>query len=200
MSVTRTDARKALKLPTKTWVNLAKREDNSKNVATVVLGIFAIAVLSFCVAKFGVIDQLARQQEAESAYNAVHAQYTAMQASVSQYPEIEQEYRTYSRSWMQKEDSAMFVRVDRMDVLDLIETQLMPNGTVNTVYVQGDIMTVTMSGMNLTGISDMFRSLQQQSIVESASLNIASTTQDEPEEDELDFSITIVLKSEEETQ
>lgn len=200
MSVTRTDARKALKLPTKTWVNLAKREDNSKNVATVVLGIFAIAVLSFCVAKFGVIDQLARQQEAESAYNAVHAQYTAMQASVSQYPEIEQEYRTYSRSWMQKEDSAMFVRVDRMDVLDLIETQLMPNGTVNTVYVQGDIMTVTMSGMNLTGISDMFRSLQQQSIVESASLNIASTTQDTPEEDELDFSITIVLKSEEETQ
>lgn len=200
MSVTRTDARRALKLPTKTWVNLAKREDNSKNVATVAIGIVAIAVLSFCVAKFGVIDQLARQQEAESAYNAVHAQYTAMQASISQYPEVEQEYRTYSRSWMQKEDSSMFVRVDRMDVLDLIETELMPNGTVNTVYVQGDVITVTMSGMNLTGISDMFRSLQKQSIVESASLNIASTAQNTPEEDELDFSITIVLKSGEETQ
>lgn len=200
MSMTRTEARKALKLPTKTWVNLAKREDNSKNVATVVLGIFAIAVLSFCVAKFGVIDPLARQQEAESAYNAVHAQYTAMQDSIAQYAEVEQEYRTYSRSWMQKEDSSMFVRVDRMEVLDLIEAELMPNGTVNTVYVQGDTMTVTMSGMNLTGISDMFRSLQQQSIVESASLNIASTTQDTPEEDELDFSITIVLKSGEEAQ
>ncbi len=200
MDITRTEARKALKLPTKTWVNLAKREDNSKNVATILIGAAVIAVACFCVAKFGVIDPLARQQEAQSAYNAVHAQYIAMQDVIAQYPAVEQEYRTYSRSWMQKEDSAMFVRVDRMQVLDLLESQLMPNGTLNTVLVQGDTMTVTMSGMNLSGISSMFRALQQQSIVESASLNIASTTQDTPEDDALDFSITIVLKNGEEAE
>lgn len=192
------ESKKALRLPTKKSVNLARRESNSKNLVTVAVGLVLIALISAGVAKFGVIDPLARLSEAESAYGAVHTQYVQMQDAIGDYAAIEHEYRTYSRNWMQSEKSDLFVSVDRADVLDLLETQLMPNGTVKTVTVKGNTVVVTMSGMNLTQISEMFGALQEQSIVATASLTIASTMEDTPE-DELDFSITIILQNEEET-
>lgn len=192
------DSGKTLRLPTKKSINLAKRESNSKNLATAAVGLVLIALISAGVAKFGVIDPLARLSEAESNYAAVHAQYVQLQNAIGEYPSVEHEYRTYSRSWMQSEKSDLFVSVDRADVLDLLETQLMPYGTVKTVTVKASTVVVTMSGMNLTQISEMFGALQQQSIVATASLTIASTMDDTPE-DELDFSITIVLQNGEET-
>lgn len=106
-------AKKPVKYPTKRTVNLAKRESHSQSVMTLSIGTAVIIVLVVLVVKFGVLDQLARQSAAESAYNTVHAQYTEMQSAVEKYPEVEEEYRTYSRKWMQQEGSGAFVSVDR---------------------------------------------------------------------------------------
>lgn len=192
-------ARKTIKYPVKTTINLAQRESRSQNVATLAIGIALIAVLSFCVAKFGVIDQLARQREAEQAYNTVHAQYVQMQQAIENYPAVEQEYRTYSRSWMQQDATGSFVSVERVDVLDLLEQYLMPYGTVNSVAMQKDTVVVSMSGMNLEQISAMFERLQKQPIVAGASLNLASTAQNAQASD-LDFSVTITLQPEKEAE
>ena len=89
-------AKKPVKYPTKRTVNLAKRESHSQSVMTLSIGTAVIIVLVVLVVKFGVLDQLARQSAAESAYNTVHAQYTEMQSAVEKYPEVEEEYRTYS--------------------------------------------------------------------------------------------------------
>ena len=72
-------ASNAMKLPTKTRINLAKRESRKKDMITLGVGIVLIAGLSAAVAKFAVIDQLDRLSQAEGAYNAVHVQYVAMQ-------------------------------------------------------------------------------------------------------------------------
>ena len=193
-----TEARKAVRCPTKRSVNLAKRESRSRNIVTLVCGIALIAVLAAAVAKFGVIDQLARQREAENAYNATHAQYLEMQQAIENYPAVEQEYHTYSRKWMQDDTSGMFVSVDRIDVLALLEDHLLPYGKVKNLIVQAETMVVSMSGMNLEQISTMFAKLQEQPIVSSAVLNIAATADKSSDASDLDFSITIVLQSAEE--
>ena len=193
-----TDARKAVRCPTKRSVNLAKRESRSRNIVTLVCGIALIAVLAAAVAKFGVIDQLARQREAENVYNATHAQYLEMQQAIENYPAVEQEYRTYSRKWMQDDTSGMFVSVDRIDVLALLEDHLLPYGKVKNLIVQAETMVVSMSGMNLEQISTMFAKLQEQPIVSSAVLNIAATADKSSDASDLDFSITIILQSAEE--
>ena len=190
--------RKSVKYPVKTTINLAKRESHSRDIITLTCGIALIAVLAVIVAKFGVIDQLARQQEAENLYNTTHAQYLEMQQAIADYPAVEQEYRTYSRKWMQDASSGLFVTVDRVDVLALLEDHLMPYGEVQNMIVQGETMVVSMSGMNLEQISSMFIKLQKQPIVESAVLNIASTVDKSAEASDLDFSITIILKPAEE--
>ena len=175
-------AKKPVKYPTKRTVNLAKRESHSQSVMTLSIGTAVIIVLVVLVVKFGVLDQLARQSAAESAYNTVHAQYTEMQSAVEKYPEVEEEYRTYSRKWMQQEDSGAFVSVDRQEVLDLMENYLQPYGTIKAVTISDDVMIV----------SALFEILQQQPIVMAADLSIASTEKTAGED--LDFSVTITLQ------
>lgn len=184
---------KASKYPTKRTVNLAQRESHSRSTLTLTLGLVLIVVLSFCVANFGVLRQLDRQRAAESAYNTVHSQYTQMQQALADYDNVELQYRTYSRTWMQEEGSPFYIPVDRLEVLDLLEGYLMPYGTVKTVLVEDDVAIITMSGMDLEQISAMFQRVQQQPIVKSASLTIAATPR-LSRTDLLDFSVTITLQ------
>ena len=122
------------------------------------------------------------------------SQYTAMQAALSDYDEVELQYRTWSRNWMHDESSPVYVPVDRLDVLDLAEEYLMPYGTVNSLVVDGDVMIVTMSGMDLEQISAMFQRLQLQPIVRSATLTLAATPQASAS-GVVDFSVTVTLQS-----
>lgn len=191
-------ASNAMKLPTKTRINLAKRESRKKDMITLGVGIVLIAGLSAAVAKFAVIDQLDRLSQAEGAYNAVHVQYVAMQQAVADYPNVEERYRTYSRSWMLSGDTNGLARVDRADVLDLVEARLLPYGRINTLSLRDSVMVVSMSGMNLSQISAMFKRLQTEKIVASASLNMASTEEKDDPNALLDFTITIALQPEQE--
>lgn len=191
-------ASNAVKLPTKTRINLAKRESRKKDMITLGVGIVLIAGLSAAVAKFAVIDQLDRLSQAEGAYNAVHVQYVAMQQAVADYPNVEERYRTYSRSWMLSGDTNGLTRVDRADVLDLVEARLLPYGRINTLSLRDSVMVVSMSGMNLSQISAMFERLQTEKIVASASLNMASTEEKDDPNALLDFTITIALQPEQE--
>ena len=191
-------ASNAMKLPTKTRINLAKRESRKKDMITLGVGIVLIAGLSAAVAKFAVIDQLDRLSQAEGAYNAVHVQYVAMQQAVADYPNVEERYRTYSRSWMLSGDTNGLARVDRADVLALVEARLLPDGRINTLSLRDSVMVVSMSGMNLSQISAMFERLQTEKIVASASLNMASTEEKDDPNALLDFTITIALQPEQE--
>lgn len=191
-------ASNAMKLPTKTRINLAKRESRKKDMITLGVGIVLIAGLSAAVAKLAVIDQLDRLSQAEGAYNAVHVQYVAMQQAIADYPNVEERYRTYSRSWMLSGDTNGLARVDRADVLDLVEARLLPYGRINTLSLRDSVMVVSMSGMNLSQISAMFERLQTEKIVASASLNMASTEEKDDPNALLDFTITIALQPEQE--
>ena len=191
-------ASNAVKLPTKTRINLAKRESRKKDMITLGVGIVLIAGLSAAVAKFAVIDQLERLSQAEGAYNAVHVQYVAMQQAVADYPNVEERYRTYSRSWMLSGDTNGLAQVDRAEVLDLVEARLLPYGRIDTLSLRDSVMVVSMSGMNLSQISAMFERLQTEKIVASASLNMASTEEKDDPNALLDFTITIALQPEQE--
>lgn len=187
-------AAKAPKLPTKTYINLAQKESQKKNIVTIAAGGAIILAMSLAVAKFGVIDQYARLDAAEAAYNQVHQQYEITQQAVEDYPNVEKRYRTYSRKWMEDSENDGLVTVDRTLVLDMMEGYLRSQGTVNSVSIKDTVMVVNMSGMNLRDISAMLGKVEQQPIVAAATLNLASTeTKDDPDAI-LDFTLTIALQ------
>ena len=45
-----------------------------------------------------------------------------VQQALADYDNVELQYRTYSRTWMQEEDSPFYIPVDRLEVLDLLDT------------------------------------------------------------------------------
>ena len=171
------------------------REQKGNPRLTLLVGCLAIAILAGCVAKFGVIDQYRRLDAAQAAYASVHTEYTQMQELLKGYDRLLMEYRTYSMDWMTgSEDSKKnYVAVDRQDVLDLVESEMMPRGTVKSVTVRDDSLVVTMGGMTLDQISAMFADIELSPIVQSVELNIAETEKDQPSSI-LSFSVNIVLQ------
>ena len=183
-----------VKCPVKRTVNLARRESRAGSALTLALGALAIAALCFCVTKFGVLDQLERQRQAEAAYQSVHAQLVMLQNALADYPEVQKEYRTYSRKWLYEDTTGSFVRVERVDALELLEDYLAPYGEVRAVRMKEDTMTVSMSGMSLEEISSMLTRLQARPLVAAASLNLAEARQSAQTE-KLDFTLTVTLQN-----
>lgn len=171
-------ARKPVKCPQKVGINLNMHERRTGKVLTLVLGLAFIAVLAGAAAKFGVLDQYRRLADAQGEYARVHQQYEAVQAKLADYDAVLAEYRTYSRDWMTDGGKDSYTLVDRQAVLDLVEREMMPRGTLTALQVQGDEMRVSMSGMTLDRISEMFDALEASSIVKSVELNIAETEKD----------------------
>ena len=196
----KTDAAHAVRrlgrYPHKVGINLNMREKRTGTVLTLVIGCAAIVLLAGLAAKFGVIDQYRRLSQAEEAYAQVHRQYETVQEELSDYDKVLNEYRSYSMDWTGEDDTGLFSNVSRQDVLDLIETEMMPNGTVNSIQVLGNSVLVNMSGMTLARISEMFRVIEQNPIVDRVELNVAETDKDRTDL-LLDFSLSIALKTEE---
>lgn len=186
---------KQTKYPTKTTINMAACGRTEAAGKTLVIGMAVIAVLVLLVVKFCVFDQYARLSRAEADYNSVYQKNQELADRVSDYDEVMLEYRAYSMSFISDKNDENFVRVDRKEVLDLIETVMMKRGQVLSIEIYENTAKVSMKGMNLEEISEMIRSLKNSPVVSEAQLNIAKTDENKPAS-VLSFSVTIYLQQE----
>lgn len=153
----------------KVGINLARREYDKKNAAIFAAGLVVIAAMCMAIGKFGVIDQYSRLSRAEAEYNRVHEQNISLSQKITEYAKVQLEYRTYSTEWM---DNSY---VDRKDILDMIEAELLPCGNVGNIIINGDTAMITISGMTLEEVSAMVVAVKNQPIVSAVSLNTAQT-------------------------
>ena len=77
--------RKMIKCPSKTGINMNKREKRTGEMLTLVIGLAVILLMAGLVARFGVMEQYRRLSEAQSAYGKVHSQLTACQEQLTDY-------------------------------------------------------------------------------------------------------------------
>ena len=118
-------ARKMIKCPQKTGINLNLQEDRQRDRRTLLIGILAIAALVTVVVNFGVLQQYRRLDKAQAAYDRVHTQYVSAQEALSDYDRVLLEYRTYSMDWMTAAGSEDIpAAVDRQAALDLLEQEV----------------------------------------------------------------------------
>lgn len=187
--------------PRKTGINMNMKERRTREAATLAIGGAAIVILAAVTAKFGVIDQFQRLSAAQGEYESVHRQYTEVETALEDYDRVLSEYRTYSTDWMnstedsESENAALYAAVDRQKVLDLVEHDMMSQGTVNSVTVKDNMAVVEMSGMSLDQISRMFQTIGESPIVANVELNMAETEKEHPASI-LNFSLNIELTGE----
>ena len=190
-------ARKMIKCPQKSGINLNIQEDRSRSRRTLLIGILAIAALVAVVVNFGVLAQYRRLDRAQSAYNEVHRQYVQSQEALADYDRVLVEYRTYSMDWMSTGDGDIAAAADRQAALDLLEQEMLPYGSLTAIQITQNTMNVDMSGMTLTQISQMFSRLRLSPIVDSVSLSVASTEEGNAAAI-MDFTVHIALRRTEE--
>lgn len=189
-------ARKMIKCPQKMGINLNIQEDRSRNRMTLLIGILAILALVAVVVNFGVLEQYRRLDRAQAAYNQVHSQYVKAQEDLADYDRVLVEYRTYSMDWMSNGDGEIAITADRQEALDLLEQEMLTSGSLNAIQITQNTMNVDMSGMTLTQISDMFARLRLSPIVDSVTLNVATT--EEGSSSLMDFTVCVTLRQPEE--
>ena len=176
-------ARKMIKCPQKTGINLNLQEDRQRDRRTLLIGILAIAALVTVVVNFGVLQQYRRLDKAQAAYDRVHTQYVSAQEALSDYDRVLLEYRTYSMDWMTAAGSE--------------EQEMLSHGSLTALQITQNTMNVDMSGMTLDQISAMFARLRLSPIVDSVSLSVASTEAGKAATI-MDFTVRIELRQPEE--
>lgn len=191
-------ARKMIKCPQKTGINLNLQEDRQRDRRTLLIGILAIAALVTVVVNFGVLQQYRRLDKAQAAYDRVHTQYVSAQEALSDYDRVLLEYRTYSMDWMTAAGSEDIpAAVDRQAALDLLEQEMLSHGSLTALQITQNTMNVDMSGMTLDQIFAMFARLRLSPIVDSVSLSVASTEEGKAATI-MDFTVRIELRQPEE--
>lgn len=191
-------ARKMIKCPQKTGINLNLQEDRQRDRRTLLIGILAIAALVTVVVNFGVLQQYRRLDKAQTAYDRVHTQYVSAQEALADYDRVLLEYRTYSMDWMTAAGSEDIpAAVDRQAALDLLEQEMLSHGSLTALQITQNTMNVDMSGMTLDQISAMFARLRLSPIVDSVSLSVASTEAGKAATI-MDFTVRIELRQPEE--
>ena len=191
-------ARKMIKCPQKTGINLNLQEDRQRDRRTLLIGILAIAALVTVVVNFGVLQQYRRLDKAQAAYDRVHTQYVSAQEALSDYDRVLLEYRTYSMDWMTAAGSEDIpAAVDRQAALDLLEQEMLSHGSLTALQITQNTTNVDMSGMTLDQISAMFARLRLSPIVDSVSLSVASTEEGKAATI-MDFTVRIELRQPEE--
>ena len=191
-------ARKMIKCPQKTGINLNLQEDRQRDRRTLLIGILAIAALVTVVVNFGVLQQYRRLDKAQAAYDRVHTQYVSAQEDLSDYDRVLLEYRTYSMDWMTAAGSE-----DIPAAVDLWHFYVPPghnklsHGSLTALQITQNTMNVDMSGMTLDQISAMFARLRLSPIVDSVSLSVASTEEGKAATI-MDFTVRIELRQPEE--
>ena len=211
-------ARKMIKCPQKTGINLNLQEDRQRDRRTLLIGILAIAaaMLGADVQTIVDIDENCLKTAHENAEKnhveigrglcgdalrdpkRVHTQYVSAQEALADYDRVLLEYRTYSMDWMTAAGSEDIpAAVDRQAALDLLEQEMLSHGSLTALQITQNTMNVDMSGMTLDQISAMFARLRLSPIVDSVSLSVASTEEGKAATI-MDFTVRIELRQPEE--
>ena len=178
--------------PTKKTMNFVRHESavNLKKLIPIVL---VILVVLGIFAKFGILDQLNKKTMALNELGDKQMQLEAANMKLQQLAELEEQYNRYSFGLMDEKERAM---VDRNDVLTLFENQVKNVAIVKNFAVNDNVLTTNISGITLDQASRIVQNLEQNPLVESATV-YSATAQDG---EQAEVSMSVILKQEQEEE
>lgn len=172
------DIKKALKkkkavLPSKKGINLVPpKKDKKGSLLKVLAGIVGVAAVA-AACYFGVYKPMNALSAAQAEYDAVHTTYLETTAAVGDYDAVLKEYHAYSLDWMQNENAYRYVSVPRETIMEMVDEKIAPCGTLNTLQISANTLTVRMSDMNLDDITQMLSRIEEEPFVSYAFLQQA---------------------------
>ena len=160
------------RMPNKTSINFATIGVKRTRWWLVVLAAILIAAAAFAIGKFLVYDRLMEVYAAETEATRAHTELQECYGRIASYGELNDLYAHYTYSGMTKEELA---RVDRVDVLELLENVIFPRTEVFDWTLRGNTLTLKIEGKTLQEINETVQQLLAQDIVDYCEVNTAAT-------------------------
>ena len=182
--------KKAVQMPSKKTMNFARRQSNF-NPKKVIPIILVIVILAAVLVKFGVMDPLDKKSAAYADLSYKQVQLAALNAQLTGYEALEQEYGRYSYGWMNETEISL---VSRIEALNLVEKQIANKATIKDMAINNNVLTLNIYGITLKEASDMVAKLEQNALVESAA--VYNATAEAAEEAEIFMSIILTKEAE----
>ena len=155
--------------PTKTSMNLFYKPDRTTKPATVALYTLFVLTCLLGLSKLLVYDLWVENREAQRALASVQDQLNSTMIQLSDYNEVRERYSRYSAT---DEERAL---IDRIQVLDLLDTAAGSTARLDSVSISGDAAQVQLSGVTLAQTAEIVRALESSPMVAGTVVNTAAT-------------------------
>lgn len=156
--------------PEKTTINLYYKEDRTTGASTFSLyAIFAVLVLGV-LAKIFFFDVMTESKNLAKKVESYQATLDNYMESLKDYDTVNTEYNKYSASYLTEEERFQ----DRLEVLDMLEDTIFAGSSVESISISGDIISVSITDVDLEKTSVLAKKLEDYDMVDSVSVNTAS--------------------------
>lgn len=142
--------------PSKTYINLVSNEQAEQDKKAIGWFLVFLVFLGFFV-KFGVYDQLDKLNQAEAEYNLMQSQLAQAQAANADYADIKAQYDKVTDWYMTEEEK---MELDKNNVFDMLEEDLMPYVELQSAAISGSTITVQTGVTDLDTVSTFLSKLQ----------------------------------------
>lgn len=157
---------KAMKVPSKKTMNFCHHQ-SSFSVKRMIPLILVLVLLSAAFVKVGILDQIAKKVAMYEELSAKQMQLSTIQASLSGYNEVADQYGRYSYGWLNENEINL---VSRMDILKMVEDMIAPNCGIEDMAMNGNVLTMNIHGLTLHQASDLVIALEGHPLVDSATV------------------------------
>lgn len=169
------------KLPVKKSINMAAVGQKKTRVSTALLALILIIVAAAAIAKFAVMDRLDEVNAAEKKVRDLRTQLSAANAKIDSFGELQEKYAHYTLAGLNSEELS---RVERSDVVELIERVVLPEAELNSWTVKQNQLTLNITMDTLQDTNELAQKLNEEEMVSFATVKNAVTNELEKEEPE----------------
>ena len=167
------------RLPVKKSINLALVGQKKTRVTTVLLAVILIIIAAAAIGKFLVMDRLAEVDREEQKVRDLRTELSAANAKLDSFGELQETYAHYTFADMTGEEMR---RVERSDVVDLIERVVLPAAELNSWNVKENQLTLNVTMDTLQDTNLLAQILNDEAMVEFATVKNAVTNEIKKEE------------------
>ena len=159
----------AVAVPNKKTMNFVHHE-SSFHLYKVLPVVLIIAIAGAAFIKVGFMDQTAKKIAAYNELAAKQEQLALANSRLVGYDELAHQYGRYSYGWMNASEISM---VSRIEAMTLVEEEIAPYAVVENLAINNNVLTMNINSINLEDASSMVSRLEENGLVQSATLNTA---------------------------
>ena len=165
---------KKLVTQSKVTMNFARHKSDF-NLGKVAFVALIIIVATLLFTKFAILDPLDQKTQALNELSSKQTQMDILNAKLAGWDELQALYGRYSYGWMTEDETNL---VERMDILRLMEKKILPRARIEDFSISQNVLTVNLEGITLEQTSSLVTLLEEDPLVQSATVYKASNDDD----------------------